>query len=159
MSSKTSMSKPSRMNEDVDATDRNLIELLRKDGRQPILALARALRVSRSTVQDRLARLVREGIIKRFTIELAKPVEPTSVRAFLMIRIEGRPCARMIPSLMGFPEVESCHHVSGPMDVLLSVRVANLAALNELRERIGASTGILSVTAVPVLRTHLDGPM
>ncbi|WP_394839855.1 Lrp/AsnC family transcriptional regulator [Pendulispora rubella] len=145
--------------DEIDTTDRNLIELLRKDGRQPVLALARALGVSRSTVQDRLARLVRDGIIQRFTIELAKPIEPSAVKAFLMVRIEGRPCARVIPSLTGHPEVESCHHVSGPMDVLLSVRVADLAALNELRERIGATAGILSVTAVPVLRTHLDGPM
>ncbi|WP_394825860.1 Lrp/AsnC family transcriptional regulator [Pendulispora albinea] len=147
-----------KKSDDVDALDRDLIEMLRRDGRQPILSLARALRVSRSTVQDRLARLVRDGIIKRFTVELSDPVERPGVKAFLLVRIEGRPCARIIPSLTGYPEVESCHHVSGPMDVILSVRVADLAALNDLRERIGATAGILTVTAVPVLRTHLDGP-
>jgi len=48
---------------------------------------------------------------------------------------------------------------SSPMDVRLSVRVADLTAWNDLRERIAATAGILSAAAVPVLRPHLDGPM
>jgi len=50
---------------DLDSIDRQLITLLRRDSRQPVLGLARAVGLSRSAVQDRLARLKRLGVNRR----------------------------------------------------------------------------------------------
>lgn len=141
---------------DLDGIDQQLITLLRRDSRQPVLGLARAVGLSRSAVQDRLARLKRQGVIKRFTIDTTGPVETGGARAFFFVRIDGRPCARLIPMLAGMPEVESCDHVSGPMDVILTVRARDLAALSALRERMIAISGIATVTVAPVLKSHLD---
>lgn len=152
------MAELERKKADLDGVDRHLIELLRRDSRQPVLALARAVGLSRSAVQDRLARLKRSGTIKRFTIDTIGPVEAAGARAFLLVRIDGRPCARIIPSLAGLPEVESCDHVSGPMDVILTVKAADLAALAALREHILTMPGIATVTVAPVLKSHLDQP-
>lgn len=115
-----------------------------------------AVGLSRSAVQDRLARLKRQGVIKRFTIDTTGPVEPGGARAFFFVRTDGRPCGRLIPMVAGFPEVESCDHVSGPMDMVLSVRGRDLAALSALRERMVAIPGIATVTVAPVLKNHLD---
>ncbi|MBN8945491.1 MAG: Lrp/AsnC family transcriptional regulator [Rhizobiales bacterium] len=142
----------------LDSIDRHLIELLRRDSRQPAGALARAVGLSRSTIQDRLGRLRRQGVIRRFTIDTTAPVEAAGARAFFLVRIEGRPCGRLIPGLAGMPEVESCAHVAGPMDVILTVRAGDLAGLSALRERIVAMPGIASVTVAPVLKTHLEMP-
>lgn len=142
---------------ELDSIDRQLIALLRRDGRQPIGALARAVHLSRSTVQDRVARLKRSGVIRRFTIDTSTPAAAGGARAFILVRIDGRPCARIIPTLAGLPEVEGCDHVSGPMDVILTVRARDLAGLNALRERIVAIPGIATATVAPVLKAHLDG--
>lgn len=139
---------------ELDQVDRQLVELLRRDSRQPVLALARAVGLSRSAVQDRLARLKRNHVIKRFTIDTTDPVELPGERAYFFVRIEGRPCNRLLPGLTGLPEVEACDHVSGPMDAVLTVRAADLASLSALRERIVAMAGIASVTVAPVLRRH-----
>lgn len=141
---------------ELDQVDRQLVELLRRDSRQPVLALARAVGLSRSAVQDRLARLKRNRVIKRFTIDTTGPVDLPGARAYFFVRIEGRPCNRLLPSLTGLPQVEACDHVSGPMDAVLTVRAADLAALSALRERIVAMPGIASVTVAPVLRRHLQ---
>ena len=141
----------------IDSIDRRLIALLRRDGRQPGGALARAVGLSRSAVQDRVARLKRTGVIRRFTIDTTGPAEVGGARAFFLVRIDGRPCARIIPTLAGLPEVEGCDHVSGPMDVILTVRARDLAALSALRERIVAIPGIATVTVAPVLKAHLEG--
>jgi len=141
---------------DLDAADRQLIELLRRDGRSSVLDLARKVGLSRSTVQERLARLKRNGVIKRFTIDTRGPLQAAGARAFFFVRVEGRPCARILPALAGLPEVESCDYVSGPMDAVLGVRAADLAALSAVRERIAAMPGIASVTVAPVLKTHLE---
>ena len=141
---------------ELDTVDQRLIELLRRDSRQPVLALSRAVGLSRSTVQDRIARLKRSGVIKRFTVDTNDDASATGARAFFFVRIEGRPCARVIPSLTGLPEVESCDHVSGQMDVVLTVRAPDLQALSALRERIVAMPGIATVTVAPVLKSHLE---
>lgn len=140
----------------LDGIDQKLITLLRRDSRQPVLSLARAVGLSRSAVQDRLARLKRQGVIKRFTIDTTGPVETSGARAFFFVRTDGRPCGRLIPMVAGFPEVESCDHVSGPMDMVLTVRARDLAALSALRERMVAIPGIATVTVAPVLKNHLD---
>ncbi|WP_343712099.1 Lrp/AsnC ligand binding domain-containing protein [Inquilinus sp.] len=53
------------------------------------------------------------------------------------------------------PEVESCDHVSGPMDVVLTVRARDLAGLSALRERMKAIPGVATITIAPVLKNHL----
>lgn len=141
---------------DLDATDRQLIALLRRDARQPAGALARAVGLSRSTVQDRIKRLKQTGVIKRFTIDTTGPTPASGVRAFLLVRIDGRPCSRLIPTLAGLPEVESCDHVAGPVDVVLTVRTASFDELSALRERMVAQPGVATVTVAAVMKTHVQ---
>jgi len=52
----------------MDAKDKLLLTLLRRDARQPVVALARELNLSRSATQDRLARLQDTGVIGGFTV-------------------------------------------------------------------------------------------
>ena len=50
----------------MDERDRRLLDLLRRDARQPIVGLAKALNLSRSATQERLAKLQSAGIIDGF---------------------------------------------------------------------------------------------
>ena len=47
----------------MDDLDRQLIGLLRGNARLPVATLAKRLRVARGTVQNRLSRLERDGVI------------------------------------------------------------------------------------------------
>ncbi len=51
-------------------TDEKLIALLKANAREPTASLARKLGLARSTVQERLARLEREGIVRGYTVML-----------------------------------------------------------------------------------------
>ena len=51
----------------MDDTDRKLIALLRDNARASIASLAKALRVARGTVSNRLARLEKSGVIVGYT--------------------------------------------------------------------------------------------
>jgi Lrp/AsnC family transcriptional regulator for asnA, asnC and gidA len=48
----------------LDRIDRRMVSLLQKDGRMPIVNLAKALGISETTARNRLKRLIEEGIIK-----------------------------------------------------------------------------------------------
>ncbi len=57
----------------VDAKDKELLVQLNKNSRSPIKKLSELTGMKSSTVRYRLARLIRSGIIKRFTIAAQKP--------------------------------------------------------------------------------------
>jgi Lrp/AsnC family leucine-responsive transcriptional regulator len=52
----------------LDETDEKLLALLEQNARRPVVALAKAVGLSRSAVQDRLARLEDSGAVARYTI-------------------------------------------------------------------------------------------
>ena len=56
----------------MDDLDRKLIGLLRENARMPAASLAKALKVARGTVQNRLAKLERDGIIAGYTMRCRK---------------------------------------------------------------------------------------
>ena len=55
----------------MDAKDRSLIALLRANARESTASLARKLGVARSTVQERLTRLEKDGTIAGYTVRVA----------------------------------------------------------------------------------------
>ena len=62
----------------MDTTDRELLSLLRENARLPVAALAKTLRVARGTVQNRLARMEKEGTIIGYTVKLKPQESPTA---------------------------------------------------------------------------------
>ncbi|MFO0454198.1 MAG: Lrp/AsnC family transcriptional regulator, partial [Pseudomonadota bacterium] len=59
----------------MDEIDRQLIALLRDDGRAPVAWLAKQLGVARGTVQNRLATLEADGTIVGYTVRLRPQVD------------------------------------------------------------------------------------
>ena len=75
----------------ITPKDEELLALLKADSREPVAALARKLGLSRTTVQDRLARLREAGVIAAFTIRLAREADDGGMRAGARMRAGPRP--------------------------------------------------------------------
>ncbi len=56
--------------DNIDETDKEILEILQKDSRTPYTEIADKLDVSEATVRKRVSSLEEEGVIKRFTIEI-----------------------------------------------------------------------------------------
>ncbi|HEX4180645.1 MAG TPA: Lrp/AsnC family transcriptional regulator [Caulobacteraceae bacterium] len=137
----------------MDDLDRRLITLLRADARQPVAALAQALKVSRATVQNRIDRMTARGEIAGFTVRLHPEAEAGRVRAIMMIAVEGERAMAVQRALRQRPEVASVHTTNGRWDLVAELITPTLAefsgALDAIRqiEGIGASeTSILLKT-------------
>lgn len=138
-----------------DEIDRRLIALLQDDARRPVAALAQAVGLSRSAVQERLQRLEAHGVIAQYTVRLGHGIAP--LQAWLCLRYaEGFSCDDVMPALQAMPEVRECHSLAGDIDLLVRVATATPAQLADARERIAALKGVDDVTTLPVLRTLLD---
>ncbi len=127
----------------LDDLDRALVGRLRADGREPVSTLAAALRVSRGTVQSRLARLVAEGVIRRFTVEIGPDVEETAVRAVTTIQLTGAASRAVARALARVPAIQALHTTNGTWDLVAELRAATLT---ELDEALGAIRSIHGVT-------------
>ena len=121
----------------MDELDRKLLALLRADSRTAAASLAAQLKVSRGTVQNRIARLQAQGVIQGFTVRTRPELEAQRVRAVMSIAIEGERSAAVVRRLKGFPAVDRIYTTNGRWDLIVELDVANLAefarALDDIR--------------------------
>ena len=124
----------------MDDTDRKLIGLLRDNARSSVASLAKLLGVSRGTVQNRIDRLMDSGDIRGFTVR-AKP-EAASVRAIMMIGVEGERSDHILKVLRGFPEVSAVHSTNGRWDMVIELATETLEGFDRALHRIRLINGV-----------------
>jgi Lrp/AsnC family leucine-responsive transcriptional regulator len=138
-----------------DDIDRKLIALLQDNARLSTVHLAKAVGLSRSTVQERVQRLEAAGVIAQYTVRLGSQGDP--LRAWLLLRYaDGFTCDDVMPRLAELPQVQACHSVAGEIDLMVLVEAGSPAALADLREAVALMKGVDDVTTLPVLRTLLE---
>ena len=140
----------------LDATDRELLALLREDARAPTALLARKLKLSRTTVQSRMERLQRQRVIAGYTITVPDEIEASLVRAHVLITLVPKQSAAIELALRKIPEVRVLHSVSGPFDLIAVVAATSIGELDALIDRIGALDGVERTTSAIVLSTRIE---
>lgn len=135
--------------------DKQLIALLRLNARESTASLARKLGVSRTTVQDRLKKLERDGTIEGYSLKL-KGGATKGVKAFVIIEVEPRRIADVITTLKKIPEVETLYSVSGKFDLIAMLAAESAEDLDEVLDRIGETTGVEETESAIILSTKLE---
>lgn len=138
----------------MDATDQQLLSLLRKDARTSVATLASKLGVSRGTVSNRITKLEDVGIIVGYTVRLRPEAEPNEISAWMSVAVAGNETRAVIASLLGEPGVACLHDTNGRWDLLAELRAANLAELSHVLERIRLIRGISSTETSIHLETY-----
>jgi DNA-binding Lrp family transcriptional regulator len=123
-------------------TDSRLIALLKANAREPVASLARKLNLARSTVQERIARLEREGVIKGYTTVLSDTGEAKHLRAVVMMAADPRQADRVSAELKRMPEVRALSTVSGAHDMMAIVEADTPARMDAVLDRIGKAAGV-----------------
>jgi DNA-binding Lrp family transcriptional regulator len=126
----------------MDELDRKLLALLRTNARETTVILARKLKVSRGTVQNRIAKMVAGRRIQSFTVRTAPDFEESRVRAIMSIAIEGEQSAKVIRALRGFSEVVEIHTTNGRWDLVVALMTDTLAGFSQALDQIRMIAGI-----------------
>jgi DNA-binding Lrp family transcriptional regulator len=137
----------------MDDTDRRLIALLRQDARASVASLAKELGVARGTVQNRMARLERDGVIVGYTVRLKPQVEETGIRAFTTIAVEGNLTDEVIRTLRGDPAVSALHSTNGRWDIVAELQTGSLEEFDRVLARIRQVEGVASTESSLLLST------
>lgn len=122
--------------------DAKLLALLKANAREPAASLARKLGLARSTVQERIARLEREGVIKSYTVRLSDEAGARRLRAVVMITADPKQADRVGAELKRMPEVRALSTVSGAHDMVATVEAETPAKMDAALDRIGRAPGV-----------------
>ncbi len=137
----------------MDDIDHKLIALLRHDGRASVASLAKELRVARGTVQNRMARLERDGVIVGYTVRLKPQMEETGIRAFTTIAVEGNLTDEVIRTLRGDPAISVLHSTNGRWDIVAELHTASLEEFDRVLARIRQVEGVANTESSLLLST------
>lgn len=142
----------------LDHIDQLLLTALQAAGRLRLEDLARQVDLAPSSVHDRLRRLQRDGVIRRWTIDIAPEALGLAVLAFVGVQASC-PCAELVGTLEQIREIEEFYSVAGRLSFILKVRAVNTEHLLQLIERLKQIPGIEGTETTVVLKTHLErGP-
>jgi Lrp/AsnC family transcriptional regulator, leucine-responsive regulatory protein len=143
---------------DLDRKDFALLDALQQNASQRLEDLARLVKLAPSSVHERLRRLERERVIRRWTVDVDSAALGLDVVAFVGIRAT-RPCSELMESIKKIPSIEECHSVAGDLSMILKVRVRNTVALLSLSEHLRQIPGIEQTETTIVLKTQIDRPI
>lgn len=143
------------MPESLDDTDRALLGLLARNARAPTAELARRLGVARTTVQARIEKLERTGVIRSYTVR-ADPQAAAMIRAYVLIQVEPRHAAAVGARLQKMPEMESLHTTSGRFDLAAQIAAPDTTRLDAALDRIAMVEGVKGMETLVQLAAKVD---
>jgi len=142
----------------IDALDGRIIALFATEPRVGVLEASRRLGVARGTVQARLDRLQRSGIVRDFapTVDTGRLGFPVTAFVTADLQGDGGPSRELVDHLSGIPEVLEVHTITGQGDMLCRVVARSnddlqrvLDRLNEFEEIVRSSTVIALSNPIP----------
>jgi DNA-binding Lrp family transcriptional regulator len=138
----------------MDDLDRRLIGLMREDARTSVATLAKRLRVARGTVQNRLAKMERDGTIAGYTVRLRPEVDEQRITALMTIAVEGNRLEAVVKLLRGDPAIQELHTTNGRWDLVAEIRTDSLQTFDQVLSRIRLVEGISGTETSLLLATH-----
>ena len=146
----------------IDPIDRQILRLLRQDGRMAHSAIAKEVGLSGPAVHERVRKLEQRGVIASYTAVLDPDVLDRSDMAFVMVTLsEGNEFAAddpIVARICEEPDVLEFHRIAGEDCYLIKIRTATSKDLEQLLRRIRSIRGVARTRTTIVLSTELEKP-
>ncbi|MGV9311009.1 Lrp/AsnC family transcriptional regulator [Streptomyces sp. NPDC003691] len=145
----------------LDAVDRDILRILRADGRASIRSVAERVHVSRANAYARINRLLDDGVIRGFSARIDHERAGQGASAYITLKIVQNSWRTVREQLEKLPGATHIALVSGDFDVLLLVHTRDNRTLRELvLTRLQSMPEVLSTRTLLVFEeTDLDqGP-
>lgn len=127
----------------MDQLDQKILEILRRDARTTNTEIARRVGLTEGAVRNRIRKLVKTGVIRRFTVELG---EHAGVEAIVLIRSHAKETKRVAREVKRL--VERVFETSGEYDIAAHVWAKDVDELNRIVDEIRAIDGVTGTTTL-----------
>ncbi len=139
----------------MDDIDRKILDSLQQDGRASQAELSRQVGLTAPSLNERLKKLERSGVIRRYTAILNDEMVGCDIQAFIEVFIDHPQRERdFIGQMVELTEVLECHHITGEASLLLKVKTTDRVSLKQLLlDHINSQPGVRGTKTVVVLET------
>ncbi|MBF0672184.1 Lrp/AsnC family transcriptional regulator [Salinibacterium sp. dk2585] len=121
----------------MDNLDHGILALLRKNARAGYGDIGERIGLSASAVKRRVDRLVADGVIRSFTIQVDPAVDGLGTEAYVELFCRGTVApAELRRMLSDIPEVVGAGTVSGSADAMLHMRSRDIHSLEVAIEKV-----------------------
>lgn len=146
--------RPSVRAPELDATDLEIVELLREDARRTLADVGQRVSLSAPAVKRRVDRLERERVIVGYTALVDHALLGRPLQAFTELRFAGNlPVDQIAGIAEGIPEVQTIFTTAGDPDALAWIRVRDVEDLKRVIDLLRRSGRVTGTKTLMVLGT------
>ncbi|MEM1526024.1 MAG: HTH-type transcriptional regulator LysM [Ignisphaera sp.] len=135
----------------IDETDLKLLQLLKENARMPYSKLAKELGISESAVRKRISKLIKNGVVKKITIEYELENE---IKAVILVKTQPPvPVPEVSKNIKKISGIDIVYEVTGEYDMIVIARATGVEMINKFIDEIRSIPGVVSTYTMIVLRT------
>ncbi|MEX2738288.1 MAG: AsnC family transcriptional regulator [Candidatus Wukongarchaeota archaeon] len=125
----------------MDNFDKEILRILKENAREKFVIIAKKVGLSEGAVRQRIKKMIRLGIIGRFTVDMGAFTE-----AFVMIKtdpVETKAITKQVKT-----KFEKVYEVSGEYDIALLLTTENIDELNDKVDEIRKIKGVIDTNTL-----------
>ena len=127
----------------IDDLDLKILTELSKDAGISVPRLSKKINVNASVVYSRIKRLLKRGLIKKFTIVINDEALGFTVQSLTGINMDSKLRDNVLNELFKIPEVREIAEVTGRFDILVTMTARSLDEIHQLiSEKVGHVEGV-----------------
>jgi len=135
----------------MDETDKEIIKILKNDGRATYSNIGKKVGLSEGAVRKRIKALIDSGIIRRFTVKVGLT---EGAEAITLLSVSPSfPTSDVSKILKKIPNVETVYEITGQYDIAVIISGLNIAEVDECLEKIRRLDGIVNTNTMIILRS------
>jgi DNA-binding Lrp family transcriptional regulator len=131
----------------MDELDERILSILKKNSRTPFVEIADKIGLTEGAVRSRVNRLIREGAIKKFTIE-AKG----EIKAIVLVTTSTNVPTTVVADKIRELSIGNVYEVSGNYEIICFVQSDLISKVDSLVERIRRIRGVMNTSTCLVLK-------
>jgi DNA-binding Lrp family transcriptional regulator len=144
----------------LDAIDKNILEILQKEGNITNSQLAKEIGLSPAPTLERVKKLEQSGLIKSFHAKLDVKMLGLGVTTFVLISLSSHKINQIetfVEKITAIDEVIECYHITGNGDFLVKILIEDISAYHKLiLEKLTQIEEIGNMSSMIVLASHKD---
>jgi len=138
---------------EIDEVDQKVLFFLKENARVPFTKIAEEVGLSEAAVRKRVERLQKDGIIKRFTVEVDTGEK---VRAAILVSVQPtHPNPIVAQTIKKIQGIDQVFEVAGDVDIIAIASGGSIQEINKYINEVRRIDGVSKTSSMIVLRSWI----
>ncbi|SHG59215.1 Lrp/AsnC family transcriptional regulator [Pedobacter caeni] len=147
----------------LDDKDYEILRLLQENSKLTIREIASKVHLSPTPTHERIKRLEREGVIRKYVALLDNRKINKGITVIVQISLKEhnkRAAQEFIDAVLEFKEVTECYNISGDFDFMLKIVVESMGSFHYFSvNKLSEISGIAQTKSIFVMDTIKETPL